>query len=1303
MIDYITQLEYIREKLLFIKLKVEQDTENGLFDINKFGEDIFMHLLNSAYGFKISNANEVFYDNFPAIDLIDEENELLIQVTSTLTTGKIYSTIKKQNEKEELKPYKDYKLKMCYLAGAPDFKDIAKLNLQKQGINKEDFLDLNTVISIARSNQQKCKDIYYTLNQRLDSKAYNLDIENHFNKFESQLNNETTKKFYSYNKDFENFLQSNNNVLEVFGTGGHGKSHLLKHLASLNNEYTPIIFTKQDNVEADLKKLDFTKQYLLIYDDIDRFLENSISSIFSFLIGSGSKIMISYRTASKHLVEEKILKLNALKTQELHITWSKDEIKDLILLIRPELKDYAINNINAQYNSNPYLITQALSEGGIDEIKSFSKNILSDSVRALKRFEIKEIEIERLLYRVALLSPCPRNLLDINDNDKVNQLVAVGILRELNNKIRFNPDVLGDLYLASFVQRYENKYKEIAFEYMADNLELIITNLSYVLSYEDNNGLELFFKDIVKRLIEDEDYRSSNLRILYRIVRYAPFDSFRYLKKVTETLPFKENEHPKNDGIMELVSQISEVDFNNLDEYVNLGSVVPLINKLISNLKNERDSGRLQIKHIIDFLVSTKVQSFPEPYFANHNISSVFNDMIIPYESKNNDVIIEALEEMKKWVNNDSMNLNKLDILKSAFRNLFMGSLKSMYSNTENIEFDTSKKNIRKVIDKAKEIVLIMLNSSNIDLKCRALDILRDIGNSINEELQAKNEQYYYEITIELFENIKEQLTKVNDYKFLSKLEEVLLNAMAFRKHKDEAFSLFLDIPRTPIFIFNQCLVSTMFTVYNLDKFIDEYHKQEDVHKWLFDKYQNRHDTNILEDEIDLYNYIIKSHTTEDDFINFFNSLHFIENSTNSYKLSNELIKLLNYWYEHKPKLFKDLAVKGIENISNNAISETIDNFLFDLGLTTLDIDCIDETLETSELIRYVGSSFKSKNIELYQKLLTIFKEKEKESISWFINNSFMNMYSIIKDNMDFNSYKPYIHELLDLIIKHRITPSIYLIFILENLKKNNISFELVKEKLSKIVYIPFYKEDLEEIKISKKDLKKLFHFLDYKIDDIFARVFLKIYERGIFNNSNTEHNVEECDLIQDYIKEYKDYKEFIRLVLYYDYNFTYTETNKDGVPIDYKIDINFFFTGLKKEYFERYINELIENNNKEEILVLINAIPIKAKYKELLINALNFLSTNNLDEKIITLLTKERVPTSVYVGLLNDKTSNIDKGFTYDFVMKELNDQEELFVYISKSTVLDVDVLSKIEDIVAEIQVTKNIVLEINLEHTIT
>lgn len=1294
MIEADDQLKYISDKLAFLSSKVERDNSQGLYNINKVSENIFLHLLNCSFSYNLEDANRILHSDFPAIDLIDHSNRLVIQVTSTLTTQKIYTSISKL---QGLNDISSYDLKMCYISRKPNFSDKELSNIQERGLTSDDLLGIDNILAEANSDIHKRKAIYNILLQRLDSKAFNFDIEDHFNKFEAQLNDESTNKFHAYNNDFETFIKSDANVLEIFATGGNGKSHLLKHFSSLKSDYTPVLFTKQTNVEADLKHLDLSEHYLFIYDDIDRFLDTSINSIFSFVIDSGSKIIISYRVASKPLIEEVIVRFNALKTQELYITWSKDEIKDLILLIKPEVTDFAINNINAQFNSNPYLITQAL-KGDINEIKKFSRKTLSDSFRALKRFEIKEIEVEKLLYRIALLSPCPKNLIDINDNGKIDQLVTVAVLRELNNKIRFNPDVLGDLYLTDFVKRYDKEYKKIAHEYVEENLELIITNLSYVLSYEDNNNLELFFSDIIKGWLKDEDYRSSNLRILYRIVNYAPLESFLYLKKATETLICKENEHPKGGVFMEFVSKVSEVDFNISDEHINLGSIVPIINKLISNFKNEKDSGKLQIKHLIDFLVSTKVQSFPEPYFANHNISSVFKDMIIPYESKNNDVIIEALEQMKEWLNCDSINLTKLEILTNALNNLLAGTIKYIYhTNKEYIEFDTSIENVRKVFIKAKEIILLMLNSQNIDLKCEALDILSHIGNTINEELKTENERFYYEITFELYANIKEQITLVNDYKFLSKLDEVLLNAMTFRKHKDEAYALFLDIPRTSTFTFNQLLVGKMHVVYNLDKFIEEYPEQKDVKKWILDKHYNKYDSNASDDDKYLYNHFIKSYSTTEKFIDFINSLHFTQNSTNSH----EFIKLLEYWYEKKPQLFQELAVKGISNISNKDASQTMDNFLFDSALTTLDIDCIDDTLEISELKRYVGNSLRSKNIELYQKLLTIFKKKEKEDITWFIDDSFKNMYSIIKDNTDFNTYRSYIHELLDLIIKHRITPSIYLTFILEYLEKNHISFELVKDKLRKIVYIPSYKEDLEEIKIRKEDLKKLFHFLDYKIDDIFARVFLKIFAKVIFFNYKKEHNIQECYLIQDYVKDYENYKEFISLALDYYNNFTYTEANKDGVSIDYKIDINYFFSGLKNENFERYINELIENNNKEEILVLINAIPIKAKYKELLINTLNFLDTNISNEEIITLLTKNTIPTSVYVGLLNDKTSNINKDFTYDFVMKEINNQEELFVYISEN-IFDIDVVSEIEDIVAEIKETKNIILEINLEQTI-
>lgn len=59
-------------------------------------------------------------------------------------------------------------------------------------------------------------------------------------------------------------LKSDNNVLEVFATGGHGKSHLLKHLALLKSDYIPVVFTKQDNVEADLKYWNHIKVFVYI-------------------------------------------------------------------------------------------------------------------------------------------------------------------------------------------------------------------------------------------------------------------------------------------------------------------------------------------------------------------------------------------------------------------------------------------------------------------------------------------------------------------------------------------------------------------------------------------------------------------------------------------------------------------------------------------------------------------------------------------------------------------------------------------------------------------------------------------------------------------------------------------------------------------------------------------------------------------------------------------------------------------------------------------------------------------------------
>lgn len=1296
LIDMAEQINYITDRLSFLSLKVQRNNHQGLYDINKICESIFLHLLNCSYDYNLKDANSILKANFPAIDLIDHDKKLVIQVTSTTTTQKIYSSIKKLKALEDIS---SYKLKMCYITRNPGFTDKELGNIEKKGLTKDDLISIDDILKIATSNNEKRKVIYNLLLQRIDTKAFTLDVKGYFEKFETKLNQENTNKFNSYNDEFYNFINSDVNILEIFAIGGNGKSHLLKHLSTLESEYTPIIFTKQDNIESDLKNLNPTQKYLFIYDDIDRFLDKSINSIFSSIISNKYKIIISYRLSSKSLVKQEILKFrDGLKSKELYVTWNKDEIKDLILLLRPNSQDDEIESIDVQFNSNPYLITQAI-KGHIKTIKDFSKNMLNDIKTALKKYELRDVEIEEFLFKIALLSPFLKFLISNEEEKYVNELIKIGVLRELNNKIRFNPDILGDLYLGSFVQENEIRYKEIIREYIKNHLELIITNISYMLSYENSNILEIFFKDIIKDWNKHEDFRSSNLRVLYRIVSYAPFESFMYLKKVTEKLNAQENERRK-DGLMNLFSKINyNGDFNNSDEHINLGSIVPIIDILIREFKSEKDLGILKIEHIIDYLVSPKVLSLPEPYYANHTLNSVFRNMIIPYQTKNNNSIIEALEKMQKWLNEPQLDFKKIDILVQSLKNLLRGMI-STFKENKKIEFDTSKDNIREVLDKAKDITLFMLCDSNINLKYSALDILNNIGNNINQEFENNsNEEYFNKAVIELFAEIEKQLFHINDFILLSKLYEVLLNIITFRKNKNKAFSLFIKIPRNDIFTFSQILNGQTYIIYNLEEFIKDYYvqKQENIKNWITSNYYNKRNMDISENKKKLYSNFIKIYKTADEFINFINSIHFIEQRF----IPHNFNKLLEYWYKEEPNIFNELSISKI--IDSNA-ANLIKQFMLENELIHLDICSINELTNTQDLEKYVRIFLNKKDIFVYEKLLEIFKKDTKENIAWFVENAFNSIYFQIQEDISiFNIYKIYIIELLDLILEYRFSPSIYLIFILDKLNENNIYYEPIKNKIKKIIYIPFNKENIEEIQINgEHDLKIIFNFLGYTLEDLFARIFLKIYfnKRFALYIKEYENNPKECDIIKDYINGYEDYKIFIQIVLYYYNNFTYTIDN-NKVEKKYKIDINYFFIGLKNEYFTNYLEEIIQNNNKEESIILLNTIPIEPDYKEIFVKTLNFLNDNMLNDNLTTLLKKDIYSKEDYEEFLNSKDNIQGIVSPFDIINEQLNNKLEVMTYILDNT-LNILIIEKVRELIFELEDIIRMVEEINLEQKI-
>ena len=68
----------------------------GHLDINKICEDVFCGLFKELYGFEnIRNLNEEDKQNFPGIDLADNEAKVAIQVTSTKTVDKIKDSLTK--------------------------------------------------------------------------------------------------------------------------------------------------------------------------------------------------------------------------------------------------------------------------------------------------------------------------------------------------------------------------------------------------------------------------------------------------------------------------------------------------------------------------------------------------------------------------------------------------------------------------------------------------------------------------------------------------------------------------------------------------------------------------------------------------------------------------------------------------------------------------------------------------------------------------------------------------------------------------------------------------------------------------------------------------------------------------------------------------------------------------------------------------------------------------------------------------------------------------------------------------------
>ena len=159
---------FIEERLNLLALRVKRNSSLNLQNMNIHCENFYAQLFNLILGYKFKNLNEDT-QNVESIDLIDETNKIIAQVSATTTKRKIEKTLKK----ESLKNYKGYSFIFVFIS------DKDAQNLRKQNFSnpsnilfnpQQDIYDVSKLQGkILSLDIDRMKDIYNFVRKELKS------------------------------------------------------------------------------------------------------------------------------------------------------------------------------------------------------------------------------------------------------------------------------------------------------------------------------------------------------------------------------------------------------------------------------------------------------------------------------------------------------------------------------------------------------------------------------------------------------------------------------------------------------------------------------------------------------------------------------------------------------------------------------------------------------------------------------------------------------------------------------------------------------------------------------------------------------------------------------------------------------------------------------------------------------------------------------------------------------------------------------------------------------------------------------
>lgn len=296
----------ISEWLEVLAQRIKSNGKLNILDLNIHAETFYRDLINSVYKYELKSAN-VLVANFEAIDLIDEINKIIVQVSSTATKQKIESTLKKDSIKNYAE--KGYTLKFVFIADEASSLRTKKID-NPHNINfstTEDIYDkvvlLNSISQLEIGRKTIVNDLFENeFGQKPDSIKVNNNLttiikllakENlsttsnptnldHFNIDEKVTFNDLSLIKETTIDEYKVYYNKVDSIYKLFDHEGQNKR--ISVLRKVTSFYEKEIINPIENVERFFNVINSIKEYILESNNIEEIEEDILEMCVRIIV-----------------------------------------------------------------------------------------------------------------------------------------------------------------------------------------------------------------------------------------------------------------------------------------------------------------------------------------------------------------------------------------------------------------------------------------------------------------------------------------------------------------------------------------------------------------------------------------------------------------------------------------------------------------------------------------------------------------------------------------------------------------------------------------------------------------------------------------------------------------------------------------------------------------------------------------------------------------------------------------------------------------------------------------------------------